>query len=86
MDLTFIIGIVVFVFSVALVIALYFILRAVFARKASKEICIYVDERKEEVKGKVTNTPFIVEKKGRTRLSSDFVDDTVISKVRRVRT
>ena len=68
MDLTFIIGVVVFVFSIALVIALYFIIRAVFVRKSSKEICIYVDEHKDEVKGKVINTPFAVEKKERMRL------------------
>jgi len=72
MDLTLLIGIIVTVFFVLVVVAIYFVVKKLFGIKSSKEISIYVDERKENASSsKITNTPFLVDRKGKLKLSSN---------------
>jgi hypothetical protein len=86
MDLTLLIGFIVIALSVTLVVVIFLIVKKLFGLKSSKEISIYVNEQKENTSSsKITNTPFVVDRKGKARISSDLVDDTVLTKVRRVR-
>jgi len=86
MDLTLLIGFIVIALSVALVIVVFLVIKKVFGLKSSKEISIYVSEQKENTSSsKITNTPFMVDGKGKLKLSNDLTDDNVLNKVRRVR-
>lgn len=67
-----------------LCILIYFLIKAIFKLSTSKEISIYVDEKKEQ-KSEIHNTPFVVGRDGKERLSTDIIDDTVIKKIRKVR-
>ena len=61
----------------------YYFVRWLFHTN-SKEISIYVDKKTEEKKDpKVTNTPFKVESEEKTRMSTKFLDDEVIAKIKK---
>ncbi|MFA6088308.1 MAG: hypothetical protein WC755_00460 [Candidatus Woesearchaeota archaeon] len=78
-----IVGAFVILFVVLMCILGYYLFRWLF-RANSKEISIYVDKRTEDKKDpKVTNTPFKVESEEKTRLSTKFLDDDVITKIKK---
>ena len=84
-DTSLLIGILVVVVVAFVVIIIYFICRSIFRGKErqKKPVDIYVKQRYEKKKKKITNTPYRVTPGDDSRISTDMVDDEIITGIKK---